>query len=142
MVALSRSLSRHRLAAAGWAALIALLLCTVPPPEPAARWGWVEALAEQGGDKAAHAALFAVQAWLLVGSRGVRPVTTGWLVGAFLVASLYGAATEAVQLALPGRDGTLGDLLADAAGAAAGAGAAWTARRRSPVGAPNRPARR
>jgi len=70
-----------------------------------------------GFDKIVHAGLFAVQAalgaWALEGSR--RPT---W--PALLGAVAFGVVTELQQQLMPSRAMELGDLLADAAGAAFG----------------------
>lgn len=114
-------------AAAAWAVLIAVLLWTGGPETPPS-WIWLEALQEAGGDKLGHAGLFLVQAWLLCRA---RPPTPAWLGASLAVAVLFGALTEAVQVPLGDREGELGDLVADALGAAAGvaAFARWSRRR-------------
>jgi VanZ family protein len=109
---------RSRLAAAAWAALVAVLLWA-PGPEAPPRWQWLAALEAAGGDKLVHALLFAVLAWLLCGSRRGGPAA-GWLAGSLVLAVAYGGLTEGVQALVGGRDPSLGDLGADALGAAAG----------------------
>ncbi|HUP43039.1 MAG TPA: VanZ family protein [Thermoanaerobaculia bacterium] len=109
---------RSRLAAAAWAVLVAVLLWT-PGPEAPPRWQWLAAFGAAGGDKLVHALLFAVLAWFLCGSRRGGPAA-GWLAGCFVLAVAYGGLTEAVQALVVGRDPSLGDLAADALGAAAG----------------------
>ncbi len=52
------------------------------------------------------------------------------MVAALLVGGAWALATEWYQTTLPGRDGSLEDLLANAMGTAAGALLAWLARRR------------
>jgi VanZ family protein len=109
---------RSRLAAAAWAVLVAVLLWA-PGPEAPPRWQWLAAFEAAGGDKLVHALLFAVLAWLLCGCRRGRPAA-GWLAGCFALAVAYGGLTEGGQALLGGRDPSLGDLAADALGAAAG----------------------
>lgn len=104
-------------AAAGWAALVAVLLWSSAPEGPPA-FAWLARLEAAGGDKAVHAALFAVQAWLLCRSRP-GSAAAGWLAGCFGLAVAYGVLTEVGQLAVDGRNADVADALADAAGAAA-----------------------
>ena len=74
-------------------------------------------------DKVVHAVLFGgLSAALLL--PGLSPSA------AALVASLYGAADEFHQGFVPNRDASLGDWLADAAGAATVAAGFWAWRRR------------
>ncbi len=115
--------------ATAWAALIAAaLLVTGPEMGPAAPW--IRRLESVGGDKAVHAGLFLVQAWLvariLPSPRSVR-----WLACAAGLALVYGAFTEGVQLVVPGRSAELSDLVADGIGAVLGAVAARVAGRRN-----------
>lgn len=105
--------------AGGWAVVVAIALWSPGGGAPS-RWPWSEwlrALSEAGADKLVHAALFAVQAWLLCGSRrgGWR-----WFATCFTLASGYGVVTELGQLHVPGRDAGVADALANAAGAAVG----------------------
>lgn len=119
-----------RLGAAGaWAVLVSVLLWTSGPEAPSG-WIWLGAFEEAGGDKLGHGGLFLVQAWLLCRCRRGLP-TAAWLGGCLLLTVLFGALTEAVQVPLGGREGELGDLVADALGAAAGvaAFARWSRRR-------------
>lgn len=113
------------LAAGAWAALIGALLWAAGPETPPA-FAWLAAFERAGGDKLVHAALFAVQAWLLCRCRSEWRVPA-WLLACFAVAVVYGVVTEAGQLLAAGRDATVGDALADAIGA--GLGTAWAARR-------------
>lgn len=112
--------ARRWAAAAAWAVLIGVLLWTSGPETPPS-WTWVARFEEAGGDKLVHAVLFGVQAWLLLRGRpgDLRP---GWLVAGVGAAILFGIVTELGQLAVPGRDAGVGDALADAVGAAVGAG--------------------
>lgn len=75
-------------------------------------------------DKAVHAVLYGgLTAALLI--PGLPPIRAAAL------ASGYGATDEIHQRFVPGRDASWGDWLADTAGAAAAAVAAWACRRRS-----------
>lgn len=122
------NVSKARAALAGaWAVLVAASLWTAGPEAPPA-WTWLAAFEEAGGDKLVHAALFAVQAWLLCRSRPGAP-GVGWLLGCLAAAVAYGALTEGVQLSLAGREGDLLDLAADALGAGLGTAAYATERR-------------
>lgn len=86
-----------------------------------------------GWDKADHWAGFAALAFT------IRPAWPRWPValGAALLLA-WGGAIELIQIAIPGRDGSWGDWLADAIGIAAGLaaqaaiGAAVAARQRQP----------
>jgi VanZ family protein len=83
-------------------------------------------------DKLGHALLFFVQALLL--HRALRPPRGSAgraLLAAMLFSVLLGGATELVQLGVPGRDGDLADLGADALGAAL-YGLLWWVRGASP----------
>ena len=75
-------------------------------------------------DKVQHLVAYAVLAALFMHAlRRTRPrgaARTLWLVATVLTAA-YGAIDEWHQSFVPGRDATLGDLLADAAGGALGA---------------------
>ena len=133
-----------RLQAALWAVLVAVLLWLPGSdgPSPWTLFDWLaahaellEALAEAGGDKVVHGALFAVQAWLLCRCRAPAAgssagSTVGWGAACFALAAGYGALTEAGQLLVAGRDAGLPDTLANAAGAALGvaAHARWGSR--------------
>lgn len=112
-----------RLRAALWAAFVAVLLW-LPGSDGPSRLPFaevLEALAEAGGDKVVHGALFAVQAWLLCRCRApAAGSTVGWGTACFALAAGYGALTEAGQLLVVGRDAGLPDALANAAGAAVG----------------------
>lgn len=103
------------MAAAAWAVVAAVVLWSTgsdaPPP-----WPWLATLEAAGGDKAVHALLFAVQAWLLCRCRP-RPVGTAWLAVSLGIAVAYGVVTELGQLAVPGRDADPADALADVLGA-------------------------
>jgi VanZ family protein len=76
-------------------------------------------------DTSAHALLYAGLGALLVRARagGWRSrVTLGTVIFAVLVAALYGFSDEAHQYFVPPREVELSDVVADAVGAAAGAG--------------------
>ena len=60
--------------------------------------------------------------------RPSQPFITAVLAGV-LVGTVWAISTEWFQTTVPGRDGSLGDILVDIGGAAAGAAAAWIARR-------------
>jgi hypothetical protein len=110
---------RAFLRAALWAVLVAILLW-LPGGGGLSSWPLLRRLgelADAGGDKVVHAALFAVQAWLLCRARGER---AGWLAASFVLAALYGAVTELGQVFVVGRDAGFGDGAADIAGAALG----------------------
>ena len=114
--------------AAAWAVLIAAaLLVTGPEMGPAAPW--IRRLEAVGGDKAVHAVLFLVQAWLVARILPC-PRTVPWLACAAGMALAYGAFTEGAQLVVPGRSAELSDLVADGFGAVLGAVAAGLADRR------------
>jgi VanZ family protein len=76
-------------------------------------------------DKHFHGGSYALLAALLVralASGRVNGITVRVAVGAFLLATLYGATDEFHQLFVPGRSASLADLVADGLGAAAAAG--------------------
>lgn len=102
----------------------------MPGSETLTRSPWLRDLEQAGADKAVHFLLFAVLAALL----GRRTATTGLgapLSVAVLLATLYGAGTEALQAVVPGRSAEWADLLADGVGALAGSTFLWWLRRRS-----------
>lgn len=113
---------RARVAAGGWAVLVAWSLWT-GGPEGSPAWGgleaWLERFEEAGGDKLAHAGLFAVQGWLLC---RIRPgaVAWPWIGGCFAATCAFGLLTEAGQLAVDARGAEVLDAAADVAGAALG----------------------
>lgn len=75
-----------------------------------------------GGDKTAHLIAYAVMGILFVRAfyfgTGWRPVVL--ILVAFVVSVLYGVSDELHQSFVPGRDPSLGDVLADTAGALLG----------------------
>jgi VanZ family protein len=86
-------------------------------------------------DKHFHGGSYALFAALLVralASGRMSGVTTRVAIGAFLLATLYGATDEFHQIFVPGRTASFADLAADALGAAAAAGLllAWAIIRR------------
>jgi VanZ family protein len=110
--------------AVAWSALVWASLALPPPaglPSLTALPEWLQPLS----DKIGHALLFGVQALLL--HRSLRPPAPfGEAVGprrpllaALVIALTYGAITEIYQLFVPGRDGSVADLVADGAGALA-----------------------
>lgn len=79
-------------------------------------------------DKSLHAATYAVLAVLTLralAGGAWRGVHAGTVALAWFVASAYGASDEFHQRFTPGRHADWQDVLADAAGAAAGAGVVW-----------------
>jgi VanZ family protein len=77
-----------------------------------------------GLDKIAHAAVYALLAWLAARAFATLPLKrpAGWVPWAAAVfATLYGLSDEVHQSFVPGRSADAWDLLADAAGAAIGA---------------------
>jgi VanZ family protein len=86
-------------------------------------------------DKHFHGGSYALLAALLVralASGRMAGVTARVAIGAFLLATLYGATDEFHQLFVPGRTASFADLAADALGAAAAVGLllAWAIIRR------------
>lgn len=104
---------------AAWAVLVMVLLW-MPGAEGPAPWAWLERFRDGGGDKLVHAGLFGVQAWLLCRCPP-GPGERRWLVACVGVAVAFGVVTELGQLAVPGRDASLGDAVADVVGALSGA---------------------
>jgi VanZ family protein len=105
--------------AIAWAGLVWVLLTLPPPPGLPSLMSPLPPLLHALADKATHAVLFLVQTLLL--HRALRTVPRAGLaapslVTALLLALAFGALTEMRQLEVPGRDGSLGDLLADGAG--------------------------
>lgn len=79
-------------------------------------------------DKTAHGSEYAVLGLLLArGLAGPRwlSITLPCVVGAVVLAALYGVFDEWHQLFVPGRDFDVRDMMADAAGASMSAGALW-----------------
>lgn len=115
---------RARIAAGGWAVLVAWSLWTGGPDGPPS-WGgleaWLDRFEEAGGDKLVHAVLFAVQGWLLCRTRRA-PAAWPWLAGCFAATSAFALLTEAGQLAVETRRPEALDAVADVAGAALGVG--------------------
>lgn len=128
---------RHgrRYRAAQWQAMAALCLTAalllLPGSALAALADWL-ALADtsdpqvSGSDKFVHALLFglcgftSLRAWCDQRTHAVRTA---------VALALFAVATEALQLWVPGRSASLGDLVADLLGVLAGMGlAAWTIR--------------
>jgi hypothetical protein len=85
-----------------------------------------------GGDKLLHTVGYAVLAVLLCRTMALQRATLAGAAAAFAIAAVYGATDEFHQWFVPSRTCALGDWLADAVGAAAGAGTwlAWGSRRR------------
>ena len=70
-----------------------------------------------GVDKATHAIMYGVLAALVARALGPKAQVRSWLVGAAAGIALSGARDEWHQRFIPGRSASLGDWLADAAGA-------------------------
>jgi hypothetical protein len=103
-----------RLARLALLALLMGVLAFVDEPDRTVFWG---ALFDAG-----HVLLFGLAALLVRGVLAPDPVGTGkrWTSAwALLITLAVGAASEVLQLLQPGRDASVGDLLRDAAGAAA-----------------------
>lgn len=75
-----------------------------------------------GGDKLVHAGLFVACGFFL--QAGLFLPQVGWP-GRLVMLVGYGALTELVQLAVPGRSASPYDFLADTIGAGLGLGLAW-----------------
>ena len=118
------------LLAVAWALLIWWLLTveSVSVPGLATRW-LPEIVLPRGADKAAHAALFLVQAFLCARAAEPRLGLRGALLVAVAFCLAFGVATELRQRALPTRDADAADLAADTAGALAAAAALPLSRR-------------
>jgi len=90
-------------------------------------------------DKGVHLVEYAVLAWLNARAlRRTRPGARPWrlALGAAAIAISWGYLDEVHQAFVPGRDASLGDLVADAVGAAVGVAAhrgAWRRWRGSPL---------
>ncbi len=105
------------LPAAGWATLIFVLSAQPKLPSPPGV-----------NDKQAHGLAYAVLAvCCLVGLAGarLRRVTGAAVLGAFVLAVLYGVSDEFHQWFVPGRTPDVNDVVADAVGAALGLLVAW-----------------
>jgi VanZ family protein len=87
------------------------------PPAPAA-------VSDKLLHAAAYAALAVVTLRALAGGRW-RGVNAQLAVGAWLIATAYGVSDEWHQSFVPGRHADVNDVLADALGAAVGAGVVW-----------------
>ena len=100
-------MSRRWIPALLWLALIFTATSVPNPDVPAV----------PGGDKAAHAIMYGVLAALV--ARALAPMARArrWLVAAAPALALTAAADEWHQRFIPGRSASLGDWLADAAGA-------------------------
>jgi VanZ family protein len=90
-------------------------------------------------DKLLHAIAYAIVGALALVALGADPRTPparATVLGAWLLALLYGVIDEVHQSFVPGRDASTGDVLADAFGAAIGIGLlVLVLRRRAPRGA-------
>jgi VanZ family protein len=104
---------RWRWLALGWAVVVAALLA-IPGSELPSAPRWLV-----GADSAVHFALFAPLALLVRRACDARQRAALWprpVLAAALLASGWGAATEILQIAVPGRHAEWSDLVADAAG--------------------------
>lgn len=111
------------LGAATLAAIVAVL-SSMPAKDLGESWMW-------RFDKVVHGSVYAALAGLIAGgnvARGWRKATAIAIAVALAVA--YGASDEWHQSFTPGRDSSLGDLLADSIGATIGAFAVATLRYR------------
>lgn len=106
-------------------AITLLLLLPQPLPDDVYHIDWFE-----GADKVVHALMFAALSAAIVIDCRLSRLTSSWadshvwvlLVVAMVIATAYGALMEIVQQLLAmGREGSWGDLTADAIGALAGA---------------------
>jgi VanZ family protein len=119
-----------------------VLLTWPPPPSASELAALLPAPLEHVADKAAHAALFLVQALLLHRAlRGGDEPARALLVTAVLLAVLYGGATELRQRGVEGRDPDVWDVVADAVGALAYAAGARLSRARERAAGSGRGAR-
>ena len=103
-----------RLLAIAWMAFIFYMSSQPAVPIPQAIWGQ---------DKFMHFIAYGVLGYLLAKSLkesidGLTWKQIGWVAG---VAALYGLSDEFHQMYVPGRDASVGDLVADALGGLAGA---------------------
>lgn len=101
---------KYTIAASIWAILV-LLLLVLPVDTDMVPDG----LSIPGLDKMVHMILFAILTFLIakaLDEKGMQYKV--WIL--FVLVSLYGAATELIQLYLEGRHGDVYDFMADAAG--------------------------
>ncbi|HXT21693.1 MAG TPA: VanZ family protein [Thermoanaerobaculia bacterium] len=126
------------LLAAAWALLIWWLLTLENVPVPSAAGRWLPTILQHGYDKAGHAALFLVQAFLCTRAAEPRLGLRRALLLAVTFCVAFGAVTELRQRTLPHRDADPADLAADTAGALAAAAALPLSRRWSRARAPAR----
>ena len=116
MLALGSSRIIGHLATAGWALLTVILLLAPNGAGELPEWAeWIEA---HGGDKVVHSLLFLVQAWLVNRSLSVLGLVRRAALRGAVLAALFGCVLEIIQLGIPGRSATLGDLVANISGAA------------------------
>lgn len=109
-----------------WTVLLAVLLLVPGPQGPAGDWGWLRV--PDYSDKAMHALLFGIAAWLFHRSLAARWASRRALAVAVVLAVFYGALLEGLQ-AIPGlrRDPDVWDLFANAVGSWLYAGIAMLA---------------
>lgn len=101
--------ARHWLPAAAWLAVI-LTLTSIPNPDVPR--------VVPGGDKVVHLIMYGVLGLLVGRALGHGRRTAGRLVAAFAALVLLAAADEWHQRYIPGRSASVGDWVADSAGAA------------------------
>jgi VanZ family protein len=97
------------------------VLLASPVPGPASLALPASGAFEPGVDKLLHASGYAVLAGFAAAWRGKRGVV---LVGVVLAVAALGLGVEVLQTAVPGRTGTVGDAVANLAGAVVGV-AGW-----------------
>jgi VanZ family protein len=90
--------------------MAAIFLVSHQPSTHIPQFGLLDLLLKKG----AHFLAYAVLAWLVQWAWGVKPGSWGW---AFLVTVLYASSDEYHQTFVPGRSGSLGDVLIDSSGA-------------------------
>jgi len=117
------------LAAVAWALVIWWLLTLEAIPVPTSDGHWLPTIFEHGYDKAGHAAIFFVQAYLCARAAEPRLGLRRALLLAVAFSVVFGAATELRQRAIPTRDADPADLAADVAGALVAAAAMPLSRR-------------
>jgi len=121
-----------------WALLIWWLLTLEAIPVPMTSDRWLPTIFQHGYDKAGHAALFLVQAYLCTRVAEPRLGLRRALLIAVAFSVTFGAVTELRQRTIPTRDADPADLAADAAGALVAAAAMPLSRRWSRARAPAR----
>ena len=126
------------LLAVAWALLVWWLMTLEGTPVPSAAARWLPTIFEHSYDKAGHAALFLVQAFLCARAAEPRLGLRRALLIAVAFSVAFGVATELRQRAIPTRDADAADRAADVAGARVAAAAMPLSRRWSRARAPAR----